>query len=199
MTTDHPKALAFYQRLFGWEKTSEMDMGGGNMYVLYGKGQKMYGGMFNRMPEMGSMPPFWLCYILVKDVHKAVETATRRGATVVREPMPIPGGMIAILADPQGAGFAVHHMDVPAEASRAPAKKTAKKTAASRPKRAAARKAKKATARKPARKTSAKARGGKRPKTKKAARTSGKRSPARKTARKRGARKVRGRAARRRR
>ncbi|HSA55446.1 MAG TPA: VOC family protein [Gemmatimonadaceae bacterium] len=127
MATDYTRAFAFYQRLFGWEKIDEMDMGDGFTYFMYGKGGKMYGGMFNRPPEMGSMPPFWLSYIFVKNVQQAVDIATKRGATLVRGPMPIPGGMIAILADPQGAGFAVHHADAPAAApaERKPASRAA--------------------------------------------------------------------------
>ncbi|HEX4468637.1 MAG TPA: VOC family protein, partial [Gemmatimonadaceae bacterium] len=31
MTTDYPRAFEFYKKLFGWEKTGEMDMGGGQM------------------------------------------------------------------------------------------------------------------------------------------------------------------------
>jgi predicted enzyme related to lactoylglutathione lyase len=85
-----------------------MDMGGGNMYQLYGQGEAQYGGMFNKMPGMESMNPFWLVYIHVDDVGKAVETATKHGAFVQRERMEIPGGTIAILGDPQGAGFALH-------------------------------------------------------------------------------------------
>ena len=116
MTTDYPKAFDFYRKLFGWEKTGEMDMGGGNNYFMFGKG-KMFGGMFNRPPEMASMHPFWLVYINVKDVRTAVDVATRAGAFVQRPPMEIPGGMIAILGDPQGAGFAVHHLSAPSAAS----------------------------------------------------------------------------------
>jgi predicted enzyme related to lactoylglutathione lyase len=139
MTTDYTKAYEFYRKLFGWEKTGEMDMGGGSMYLMYGKG-KMYGGMFNRPPAMAAMPPFWLCYILVKDVSKAVAAAVKGGATVQRPPMEIPGGVIAILGDPQGAAFALHHVTAAAAApkpapkeparatSRAKAKAKAKKT-----------------------------------------------------------------------
>jgi hypothetical protein len=93
-----------------------MDMGGGNMYAMWGKG-KMYGGMFDRPAEMASMRPFWLCYIHVKDVGKAVAAATKGGAFVQRPRMEIPGGTIAILGDPQGAGFAVHDQMVGAAGS----------------------------------------------------------------------------------
>jgi predicted enzyme related to lactoylglutathione lyase len=137
MTTDHRKAYEFYRRLFGWEKTGEMDMGGGNMYSMYGKGGKPFGGMFNRHGDMAGMHPFWLVYIFVKDVQKAVDAAVKGGAFVQRPPMEIPGGgTIAILGDPQGAAFALH-ADTSAAAAKPTAKKTAKK-AASRPKAKAA-------------------------------------------------------------
>ena len=125
MTTDYVAAFQFYRDLFGWEKTSEMDMGGGQNYFMYGKGDKAYGGMFNRFADMASMPPFWLVYIHVKDVGKAVNAATKGGAVVVRPQMDIPGGSIAILGDPQGAPFALHHANAPAAATKPAATKTA--------------------------------------------------------------------------
>jgi predicted enzyme related to lactoylglutathione lyase len=123
MTTDYRKAFDFYQKLFGWEKTGEMDMGGGNTYLMYGKGQP-FGGIFNRHGDMMSMPPFWMVYIYVKDVRKAVEIATKNGASVHRPPMEIPGGgTIAILADPQGAAFALHASQATSSGSGAAARK----------------------------------------------------------------------------
>jgi uncharacterized protein len=108
MTTDYRKAFDFYRQLFGWEKTGEMDMGDGSPYFMYGMKGAMYGGMFTRPPEMASMAPFWMVYVNVKDVKKAVDVATKAGAYVKQPPMEVPGGMIAILGDPQGAAFAVH-------------------------------------------------------------------------------------------
>jgi predicted enzyme related to lactoylglutathione lyase len=127
MTTDYVKAFEFYRQVFGWEKTGEMDMGGGSMYLMYGLGGTPFGGIFTRPPEMAGMNPFWLVYIHVKDVKKAVEMATRAGAFVQRPPMEIPGGgQIAIMGDPQGAAFAVHA--APAAAPK-PAAKTTRATA----------------------------------------------------------------------
>ena len=108
MTSDYQKAFDFYSALFGWNRTTAMDMGGGQMYQVFGQGEAQYGGMFNKMPGMETMPPFWLVYIHVDDVGKAVEAAKKNGARVQRERMEIPGGTIAILGDPQGAGFALH-------------------------------------------------------------------------------------------
>ena len=136
MTTDHNAAAKFYTSLFGWEKISEMDMGDGLMYYIFGKNGKMFGGLFTTPKEMAGMHPFWLVYINVKDVGKSVEVATKAGATVHRPQMDIPGGSIAILGDPQGAGFALHHVTVPVAAptpaakKAAPAKKAAAKKAA---------------------------------------------------------------------
>jgi predicted enzyme related to lactoylglutathione lyase len=150
MTTDYKRAFDFYRQLFGWEKISEMDMGPGGMYFMYGKGGKMYGGMYNRPPEMSGMPPFWLVYAHVKDVEKAVEAAKRAGGSVKQPPMDVPGGRIAVLGDPQGAGFAVHAVAAavaapaakPAKPAAKPAAKKASK-AASRPKARAAKSASK--------------------------------------------------------
>ena len=125
MTKDHVAAFKFYSALFGWEKNGEMDMGGGNMYLMYGKGDKMYGGMFTQTGDMVGMHPFWLMYIHVKDVAKAVDIATKAGAQVHRPQMDIPGGSIAILGDPQGAGFAVHHQSAQPAAAKSGAKQAA--------------------------------------------------------------------------
>jgi uncharacterized protein len=124
MTTDYRKAFEFYQKLFGWEKTGEMDMGGGNAYLMYGKGQP-FGGIFNRHGDMMNMRPFWMVYLYVKDVRKAVDLATKNGASVHRPPMEIPGGgTIAILADPQGAAFALHASPATSSGSGTAAKKS---------------------------------------------------------------------------
>jgi predicted enzyme related to lactoylglutathione lyase len=143
MTTDYRAAFEFYRALFGWEQNGEMDMGDGQMYLIFGKGDMMYGGMFDRFGDMQSMPPFWLVYINVKDVGEAVKLATKAGATVHRPQMDIPGGSIAILGDPQGAGFALHHVSAqPAAAT--PASTKAASAGANRTTKAAAKKVAKA-------------------------------------------------------
>jgi uncharacterized protein len=188
MTTDYAKAFDFYQKVFGWEKMGEMDMGGGNNYVLFGKG-KMFGGMFNRFGDMTSIPPFWLVYIHVPDVRKAVEIAKKNGAVVQREPMDIPGGMIAIMGDPQGAAFAVHHA-APAPAAAAPTARASAPAKSSKASKAARPKAvRKATKAKSAKKAKTAKRSSARPKAKAkakrpTARARGKaRKPAAKTSR----------------
>lgn len=108
-TSDHVAAFDFYSKLFGWEKTSEFDMGKMGIYQMYGQGGVPYGGMMNRTPEMP--PPNWLGYIRVKDAKESAKTIAARGGKLMVEPMQVPGesgDWIAIAIDPQGAAFAVH-------------------------------------------------------------------------------------------
>jgi hypothetical protein len=92
----------------------------------------MFGGMFNQTPDMAGMPPSWLCYIQVNDVNNAVAVATQGGGRLHRGPMEIEGGVIAVLGDPHGAGFAVHHASAPLAAPKPAPKKASKNV--SRPK-----------------------------------------------------------------
>ncbi len=58
--------------------------------------------------EMGPIPPNWLVYFAVDDADAAVEAATKAGGSAMMGPMDIPQvGRIAVLADGQGAVFAV--------------------------------------------------------------------------------------------
>jgi predicted enzyme related to lactoylglutathione lyase len=152
MTTDYKRAFEFYSALFGWEKIDEVDMGPLGMYFEYGKDGKMFGGMYNRTPEMGGMHPFWLPYFHVKDVEASTAAAKKAGGFVQNGPMEVPGGSwIVVMGDPQGAAFAMHAAK-PSTAAKV--KKVAKKTA-----KKAAKKAKKAVkaVKKSAKKVTAKA------------------------------------------
>ena len=57
--------------------------------------------------QMGA-PPHWLTYISVRDVDASLTQAMGMGARTYLEPMDVPTvGRLAVLADPQGATFAV--------------------------------------------------------------------------------------------
>jgi predicted enzyme related to lactoylglutathione lyase len=128
MTTDYRRAFEFYSALFGWEKIEEMDMGPLGKYFEYGMKGKMFGGMFNRPPEMAGMNPFWLPYFHVKDVEDATAAAKKSGAKVQNGPMEVPGGdWIVVMGDPQGAAFALHSKKAtPARAAMKTVKKAVK-------------------------------------------------------------------------
>jgi predicted enzyme related to lactoylglutathione lyase len=108
MTTDYQAAADFYNAIFGWDKKSEFDMGDMGMYYMFGRDRFTYGGMMNK-PQHVEAPIHWLHYVQVESADAAAERATSAGAKLLVGPMEVPGGdRIAVLIDPQGAGFAVH-------------------------------------------------------------------------------------------
>jgi hypothetical protein len=136
-------ACKFYQSLFGWEKTSAMDMGEMGVYQMFGRGGGIPNGGIMKPPP--GAPAAWMPYALVKDAKAAAATATTNGGKIVNGPMEVPGGdWIAQGIDPQGAMFAVHSLK-PSAQKAAPAKQAApakKKAAKKAAKKGAAKKAK---------------------------------------------------------
>jgi predicted enzyme related to lactoylglutathione lyase len=107
-TTDPVAAFDFYQALFGWEKTSAMDMGDMGVYQMFGLNGVPFGGVFKKSAEMPG-PPSWAHYIKIADVQRAVDVVKNNGGQVLNGPMEVPGGdWIANCMDPQGGVFAVH-------------------------------------------------------------------------------------------
>lgn len=53
------------------------------------------------------MPAFWLPYFGVEDVERGMERVKELGGAVHFGPRPVPSGAFAIVADPQGVGFAI--------------------------------------------------------------------------------------------
>lgn len=106
LTTDYVSAFGFYRSMFGWEKTSEHDMGPMGVYFMFGQHGHAYGGMYNRQ---GDGPRArWLSYIDVDDVKPAAESVTRLGGAILNGPMEVPtGDWIAVARDPQGGAFAL--------------------------------------------------------------------------------------------
>jgi len=148
-------AWKFYETLFGWEKTSAMDMGPEmGTYQMFGRGGGIPNGGIMKPPS--GAPAAWMPYAMVKDAKSAAATATANGGKIVNGPMEVPGGdWIAVGIDPQGAMFAVHSLK-PGTGNRQPG--TAKKTAQAKKAKKAAKKsaAKKAKGR-PAKKSAKRA------------------------------------------
>ena len=107
-TSDYEAGFDFYSALFGWQKTTAMDMGEMGVYQMYGSGEHELGGMYNLLPEIPA-PPHWLLYAKVPDVEAAAETVKSLGGQVLNGPMDVPGGdRVVQCMDPQGAAFALH-------------------------------------------------------------------------------------------
>ena len=120
-------AWNFYRSLFGWEKTSAMDMGEMGVYQMFGRGGGIPNGGIMKPPP--GAPPAWMPYALVQDAKAAAAAATANGAKIINGPMEVPGGdWIAQGIDPQGAMFAVHSLN-PTSAKPTVGKPAAKKAA----------------------------------------------------------------------
>jgi hypothetical protein len=108
-TRDLPAAKAFYTEVFGWEP-NDLDMEGMS-YTEWKLGDKTVAGMM-AMPDMvpAEVPAHWLVYFAVDDADASVSKASELGATTFVPPTDIPPGRFAVLADPDGAVFAVMKM-----------------------------------------------------------------------------------------
>ncbi len=106
---DLSAAKTFYSEVFGWTP-NDLDMEGMS-YTEWKLGDKQVAGMMP-MPDMvpAAVPAHWLVYFGVDDTDATVSKATDLGATTVVSPTDIPPGRFAVLADPDGAVFAVIKM-----------------------------------------------------------------------------------------
>jgi predicted enzyme related to lactoylglutathione lyase len=104
MSPDELKALAFYEKVFGYAHDT-MDMGAQGQYYLLKKDGVMRGGLM-RAP-MPNTPPLWMPYVAVADCDATAAKAKSLGAQVIVEPTDIPNvGRFAALIDAQGAAIA---------------------------------------------------------------------------------------------
>jgi predicted enzyme related to lactoylglutathione lyase len=105
-TRDAEGAKSFYEAVFGWRgETVEM---GPMKYTEWKLGDTTIGGMLADNPGIPpEVPAHWLTYFGTADTDATVTAATDLGATLAAEPMDVPAGRFAVLADPTGAMFAV--------------------------------------------------------------------------------------------
>jgi predicted enzyme related to lactoylglutathione lyase len=100
LTPDIEKAAAFYGDLFGW--TTEEVATAHGYRVIRNRGREN-GGM---MPTTEA-PPSFMPYFGHEDTEKLLGEVERLGGKVLNGPVRMWQGAIAVLADPQGAVFAV--------------------------------------------------------------------------------------------
>ncbi len=123
-TTDWQAALKFYEALFGWVRTSAMDMGPAGTYQMFGRNGETLGGIYNKPADV-SAPPHWLSYVRVPNVDTLVAKITAGGGRIANGPMDVSGYRIVMCVDSQGAAFALHAKA--AVAAKAPSLKSAAK------------------------------------------------------------------------
>lgn len=103
VSSDVPKARAFYAELFGW-KSDPVPMRG-EPYFMIQNGTEGIGGFRTAMP---GMPSHWMSYLSVADVDPTAKAAVAAGGKVLMPPTDFPPvGRGAAFADPTGAVFSV--------------------------------------------------------------------------------------------
>lgn len=108
LITDTPKETQrFYTELFGWTFEPLADKGAN--YFLIRHKNEVIGGMIdqNRLPTTADISQ-WVALIAVTDISRAAKMVTNSGGTVFTPPTSLGDrGEIAVVADPQGALFAL--------------------------------------------------------------------------------------------
>jgi uncharacterized protein len=108
-TTDVEAGFGFYNKLFGWTKLTDMDMGSMGIYRLFDEGDHKEmgdGGMMTKAPHIPVA--CWNFYFQVHSIKSAVERVNAGGGKVLNGPMQVPGGGWIINGqDPQGAMFSL--------------------------------------------------------------------------------------------
>lgn len=94
----------FYGELFGWkiEAVEDMPM----PYRMIQNAGSANGGIAPLMPP--GTPPHWLVYFGTDEIEASTAKLSELGGTVMAGPMDIGVGKIAVVADPQGAVFALY-------------------------------------------------------------------------------------------
>ena len=103
---DPERAKEFYGAVFGWEFQEEA-MGEKTYNVVAVDGAQVAGiaDVKGRIPD--EIPAHWMVYFGSVDVDEAVDKIKELGGQVMFGPIDIPAGRFAMVADPDGAAFAV--------------------------------------------------------------------------------------------
>jgi uncharacterized protein len=100
---DLDTAPDFYAQLFGWQ--TEPFEGGPMRYLTIKNGSATNGGMREKQPQE---PPYWLVYFAVDDLDESVAKIGELGGSTMAGPFEMAEARMAVVADPQGAVFALY-------------------------------------------------------------------------------------------
>ena len=105
MTPDPSAAQTFYSKVLPWKSQPS----GMPDYTLWMAGTVQRGGLMAMPASSAGSPPHWITYIGTPDVDATVAEVERLGGKVLKSAADIPNiGRFAVVADPQGAGFALY-------------------------------------------------------------------------------------------
>ena len=107
-TPDRDRAAKFYGSVFGWEFTLGKDKDP-NGYLHIKNHGEFIGGLPPSRHLTPNVPPHWLAYIQSANCEAQTAKAAQLGAKVLVPTMAIEGtGNFSVIADPQGAVFALY-------------------------------------------------------------------------------------------
>jgi uncharacterized protein len=105
-TPDPERAGKFYSGLFGWNLVKDEKDPSGYLHIK--NGEHFIGGVSPAKHHNPKTPPHWLAYFTVSDVDATAAKATKAGAQLYLPPMTMENvGRMSVIADPQGAVFAI--------------------------------------------------------------------------------------------
>lgn len=105
LSTYTPKeTIAFYEKIFDWQYHSNYDY-----YIAY-QNNKAIVGLYETPQKFKQMrmPHFWMTYIEVNNVKKTIEKSRKLGGIIEMEQIMEGFGKVALIRDPQGAGFTIY-------------------------------------------------------------------------------------------
>lgn len=106
-TRDRDRAGQLYSELFGWQMMKEDEAPEHNYWHIK-NGEEFIGGIPPAAYLQPGTPAHWLAYFLVSDCDVTAAEAKSLGATVYMPPTDFEDvGRASVLADPQGAAFAI--------------------------------------------------------------------------------------------
>jgi predicted enzyme related to lactoylglutathione lyase len=105
-TPDPKRAGDFYAGVFGWQLTKDEKDPSGYLHIK--NGEHFIGGIPPAAHRQPGVPAHWLPYFEAADVDATAAKAKQMGANLCLAPMTVEGvGRMAVIADPQGAVFAI--------------------------------------------------------------------------------------------
>ena len=106
-TPDQARAGAFYSALFGWQIMKEDEKLEHNYWHIK-NGEEFIGGIPPSSLHRPGTPAHWMAYFTVSDCDATAAEAKSLGATLYMPPSDFEEvGRISVIADPQGAAFAI--------------------------------------------------------------------------------------------
>ena len=96
----------FYEAVVGW-KSAAVPMDGYDDYGMADANGEAVAGVCHARGPNADLPAQWLMYVVVENLEKSLEEATKRGGAVVAEPRGLMGGKMAVVKDPAGAVVAL--------------------------------------------------------------------------------------------